>query len=177
VKAIIIPTLAAALIVAAAAGVAQTAPPAPLKTDTPFVTAQPEGQWLASWFIGQAVTNDAGATIGDINDLLFDKRGRISSAVIGVGGFLGMGEKSVAIPFDSLSFTTDAKGKRVVTSPLSKESLQAAPSFQPTEKTVYMRAREQAGELGQKAGEKAGELRDKAAKKIEDMRGERSSNK
>jgi hypothetical protein len=87
-----------------------------------------------------------------------------------------MGEKSVAIPFDSLSFTTDAKGKRVVTSPLSKESLQAAPSFQPTEKTVYMRAREQAGELGQKAGEKAGELRDKAAKKIEDMRGERSSN-
>jgi hypothetical protein len=69
------------------------------------------------------------------------------------------------------------KGKRVVTIPLSKESLQAAPSFQPTEKTVYMRAREQAGELAKKAGEKAGELRDKAANKIEDMRGERSSNK
>jgi hypothetical protein len=97
--------------------------------------------------------------------------------VIGVGGFLGMGEKNVAIPFDSLSFTTDAKGKRVVTIPLSKQNLQAAPSFQPTEKTVYMRAREKADELGQKAGEKAGELRDKAAKKIDDMRGERSSNK
>jgi hypothetical protein len=96
VKAIIIPTLAAALIVASAAAVAQTAPPAPLTTDNPFVTAQGEGQWLASWFIGQTVTNHAGETIGGVNDLLFDKSGRISSAVIGVGGFLGMGEKNVA---------------------------------------------------------------------------------
>lgn len=165
-KVTLIPALAAALIVASAAGVAQTAPPATSKSDTPFVMAQPEGQWLASRFIGQAVTNQAGETIGDINDLLFDKSGRISAAVIGVGGFLGMGEKSVAVPFGSLSFTADATGKRIVTIPLSKEHLQAAPSFQPTEKTVYMRAKEQAGEL-----------RDKAAKKIEDMRGERRDNK
>jgi hypothetical protein len=176
-KATIIPALAAALIVASAAGLAQTAPPATQKTDTPFVTVQPEGQWLASRFIGQAATNPAGETIGDINDLLFDNSGRISTAVIGVGGFLGMGEKSVAIPFASLSFTADAKGKRIVTIALSKERLQAAPSFQPTEKTLYMRAKEQAGEIGQKASEKAGELRDKAAKKIEDMRGERSDSK
>jgi hypothetical protein len=176
-KTIIIPALAAALIVSSVAGVAQTPPTATEKPNTPFVTTQPEGQWLASWFIGQSVINRAGETIGDINDVLFDKSGSISSAVIGVGGFLGMGEKNVAIPFDSLSFTTDAKGKRVVTIPLSKENLHAAPSFQPTEKTVYMRAREKADELGQKAGEKAGELRDKAAKKIDDMRGERSSDK
>ena len=37
-------------------------------------------------------------TIGDINDLLFDKSGKVSAVVIGVGGFLGVGEKSVAIP-------------------------------------------------------------------------------
>jgi sporulation protein YlmC with PRC-barrel domain len=177
VKAIIIPTLAAILIAASAAGTAQTAPPTPMKTDTPFVTAQSEDQWLASLFFGQAVINNASETIGDINDLLFDKSGRISTAVIGVGGFLGMGEKSIAVPFAELSFTADAKGKRVVTLAMSKESLQAAPSFQPTEKTLYMRAKDRAGEIGRKAANKAGELRDQAAKKIDDMRGERSDHK
>jgi sporulation protein YlmC with PRC-barrel domain len=170
-KATVTAAFAAALIVASAAGFAQTSPPASTKTDTPFLTVQPQGQWLASRFIGQAVTNQAGENIGDINDVLFDKSGRISIAVIGVGGFLGLGEKSVAIPFSSLSFTADAAGKRVVTIPLSKEGLLAAPTFQPTEKTVYMRAKEGAADMGHKAIDKAGELKDKAAQKIDDMKG------
>lgn len=170
-KTTVIPALAAAVMLASAAGFAQTAPQAGTSADTAFVTAQPQGQWLASRFVGQAVTNQAGQNIGDINDLLFDKTGRISAAVIGVGGFLGMGEKSVAIPFGSLAFTADATGKRVVTIPFSKEQLQVAPTFQPTEKTAYMRAKEQASEMGQKAIDKASELKDKAGQKIEDMRG------
>jgi sporulation protein YlmC with PRC-barrel domain len=171
-KTIIIPTLAAALIAASAAGLAQTSPQAVPVADTPFVTTQAEGQWLASLFFGQVVTNEAGETVGDINDLLFDKNGRISTAVVGVGGFLGVGEKSIAVPFAALSFKADGKGKRVVVLAMSKESLQAAPSFQPNEKTLYMRAKERASEIGRKAGDKAGELRDQAARKIEDMRGE-----
>jgi sporulation protein YlmC with PRC-barrel domain len=170
-KTTVITALAAAAIFASAAGFSQTAPPVATNADTRFVTIQPEGQWLTSRFFGQAVTNQAGQNIGDINDLLFDKAGRISTAVIGVGGFLGMGEKSVAIPFGSLSFTADATGKRVVTIAFSKEQLQAAPSFQPTEKTVYMRAKEQASDMGHKAMEEARELKDKAGQKIEDMRG------
>jgi len=170
-KSAVIPALAAAVILASAAGFAQTAPLPGTRADTAFVTVQAQGQWLTSRFVGQAVTNQAGENIGDINDLLFDKAGRISTAVIGVGGFLGMGEKSVAIPFGSLAFTADAAGKRVVTIPLSKEQLQAAPSFEPTERTAYMRAKEQASEIGHKAIDKAGELKDMAGKKIEDMRG------
>ena len=170
-KATVTAAFAAALIFASAAGFAQTAPPAGTKADAAFITIQPQGQWLASRFVGQAVTNQAGENIGDINDVLFDKTGRISTAVIGVGGFLGMGEKSVAIPFGSLSFTADATGKRVVTIPLSKEQLQSAPSFQPTEKTAYMRAKEGAADMGHKAIDKASELKDKAGQKIEDMRG------
>lgn len=170
-KTTVITTLAAAVIFASTAGFAQTTPPASPKTNTAFVTKQPDGQWLASRFVGEAVINQAGQDVGDINDLLFDRSGRISTAVIGVGGFLGMGEKSVAIPFGSLSFTRDAAGKRVVTIPFSKGQLQTAPSFQPTEKTVYMRAKEQASELGHKAMEEARELKDKAGQKIEDMRG------
>jgi hypothetical protein len=170
-KAPVTAAFAAAFLLASTAGFAQTVPPASTRTDAQFVTVQPEGQWLGRRFIGQAVTNQAGETIGDVNDVLFDKAGRISTAVIGVGGFLGMGEKNVAIPFGSLSFSADARGKRVVSIPLSKERLQAAPSFQPTEKTVYMRAKEQASDMGHKALDEARELKDLAAQKIEDMRG------
>ena len=106
-----------------------------------LATVQPAGQWLAKQFIGQAVTNPTGERIGDINDLLFDKSGRIANVVVGVGDFLGIGEKNVAIPYSSLVITADADGKRVVSVPLSKERLVAAPEFRPTEKTVYIAPR------------------------------------
>jgi hypothetical protein len=160
-------TLAAAL--AAALLFAPTSSFAQAKTQN-FVTVQPAGQWLASQFIGQPVTNEAGESIGNINDLLFDKSGRVGNVVIGVGGFLGIGEKNVAMAYDALSITADANGKRVVQIAVSKAQLQSAPDFKATEKTVYMRAKERAGDLGQQAVDKAGELKDKASKKIEDMR-------
>ena len=126
-----------------------------------FVAQQPAGESLASMFVGQDVTNAAGDKVGDIRDLLFDKSGRITMAVIGVGGFLGLGEKYVAVPFGALTITSGAKGERIVTAALSKEALQNAPEFKPTEKTTFMKARETAGEL-----------MDQAGKKIEDMRRE-----
>jgi hypothetical protein len=163
--------LAAALVATSAAALAQTTPPSTTTaTDTQFVTVQPQGEWLASLFIGQPITNQAGETVGYVNDLLLDKTGRISTVVIGVGGFLGIGEKNVAIPFGSLSFTADPKGNRVVMAPLSREALQAAPEFKATEKSVYMRAKETAAEMGHKAIDKARELGDKAGKKIDEMR-------
>jgi hypothetical protein len=127
-----------------------------------FVTLQPAGQWLSSQFIGQRVANDAGETVGNISDLLFDKGGRIVNVVIGVGGFLGIGEKNVAMPYTALSITADANGKRVVKLAVSKEQLKAAPDFKATEKTVYMRAKEKAGKMGEQALEKARELRERA---------------
>ena len=154
----------AALVLVSPLAIAQSVTP-----DT-FVTVQPAGQWLASQFIGQAVTNEAGERIGDINDVLFNKRGQIANVVIGVGGFLGMGEKNVGVPFSTLSITADGNGRRVVTVPLSKDRLLAAPDFRPTEKTTYMRAKEQAGEMSHKAMEKARELADTAGKKIDDMK-------
>jgi sporulation protein YlmC with PRC-barrel domain len=162
--------LATALLLGPATGWSQTG-----KSEG-FVTVQPAGQWLVSQFIGQRVTNDAGEQIGNINDVLFDKSGQISTAVIGVGGFLGIGEKNVAVPFGSLSITADADGKRVLSVPLSKDRLQAAPDFKPTEKTVYMRAKEQASEMGQKAIDTAKELKDKAGKTIEGMKSEPKNN-
>ncbi len=138
---------------------AQTAStPEPMPT---FISQQPVGEWRASLFSGQDVTYAAGEKAGDVSDLLFDKSGRITGVVIGVGGFLGLGEKHIAIPFDALTITTDANGERIVLVGLTKDVLDDAPEFKPTEKTTFMKARE-----------KAGELIDQASKKIEEMRRE-----
>jgi hypothetical protein len=160
---------ALALLTSSAPGIAETGKDS-------FVTVQPAGQWLASQFMGQAVTNDAGENIGNITDLLFDKSGSVANVVIGVGGFLGIGEKNVALPYRALSVTADSDGKRVIKLATSKEQLKAAPDFKATEKTVYMRAKEEATEIGQKAVNAAKDLKDKAAKKMEDMKGEPKSN-
>jgi hypothetical protein len=137
---------------------------------TPFIVQQPAGEWLTSLFIGQQVSNPAGETVGDINDLLFDKSGRVTVAVLGVGGFIGIGDKSVGIPFSSLSFSTGKDGQRVVTVPLSQQALQVAPVFNATEKSTYTKLKEKAEDLGHKAVEKASEIKGQAAKKIEDMK-------
>jgi hypothetical protein len=49
--------------------------------------------------------------VGDIDDVLVDRDGKIQAVVIGVGGFLGMGEKDVAIPFAELQWTSDEEAR------------------------------------------------------------------
>jgi len=75
-----------------------------------FVARQEMGQMLASKLIGTTVVSQNNETIGDVNDVLFDRGGQVMAAVIGVGGFLGIGEKDVAVPFQQLEFiaNTDA---------------------------------------------------------------------
>jgi hypothetical protein len=139
-------------------------------TSVPFVTEQPTNEWLARVFLGQAVHNDAGEVIGDIRDLVFDHSGRISTAVIGVGGYLGMGEKWVGVAFKSLTYKTGGKGERVIAVALTKEDLVKAPAFVATEKTAMDSAKEKASQLGHETADKAVELKDKAVQKYEDMR-------
>jgi sporulation protein YlmC with PRC-barrel domain len=136
----------------------------------PFVTQQSANEFLARVFIGQAVHNTAGELLGDIKDLTFDRKGQISTVVIGVGGFLSIGEKSVGVPFSALSFKVGKDGERVVAVALTKQDLTQAPAFKPTEKTTFDRVKEQVTDLGQKAADKAVELKDQAAQKIEGMR-------
>src|ERR1700743_2815941 len=61
----------------------------------------------ASKVVGLNVYNDQNESIGSINDLLMDKSGNIKAAVIGVGGFLGVGEHLVAIPFEKIKFVNE----------------------------------------------------------------------
>lgn len=65
------------------------------------------GDWRASKIAGLNVYNDNNESVGSINDLLLDKSGSIKAVVIGVGGFLGVGEHLVAVPFDKVKFVSE----------------------------------------------------------------------
>jgi sporulation protein YlmC with PRC-barrel domain len=66
-----------------------------------------QGNWRASKVVGLSVYNDNNESVGSINDLLTDKSGKITAVVIGVGGFLGVGEHLVAVPFEKVKFSTE----------------------------------------------------------------------
>ena len=90
-------------------------------------TTNYSGQISASELLNENVVNDANEKVGDINDVLIDSKGKVAAVIVGVGGFLGMGEKDVALTFDQLSFATDSNDPLVVKTNATKESLQAAP--------------------------------------------------
>ena len=64
-----------------------------------------KGDWRASKVIGLNVYNDQNQNVGSINDLLMDKTGAVKGAVLSVGGFLGMGSRYIAIPYEKLKFS------------------------------------------------------------------------
>jgi sporulation protein YlmC with PRC-barrel domain len=66
-----------------------------------IVAEQKADQWLASEFIGTDVIGADNIKIGDVNDILFDRDGKVVGYIIGVGGFLGIGAKNVALTPDS----------------------------------------------------------------------------
>lgn len=134
-----------------------------------FVTEQPASEWRARLFVGAAVQNGQGEIVGNVNDLVFDRSGRISTVVLGVGGFLGMGEKNVGVPYSALTFKPGKDDARIIVVELSKDVLKAAPTYVTTEKTTMDAVKDKAAELGTKASDKAIELKDQAVKKVDDM--------
>jgi hypothetical protein len=97
-----------------------------------FVTKQSADQHLSSKFKGTDVIGADDAKIGDVSDLLFDKDRKIIAFIVGVGGFLGIGAKDVAI--DPASFQAvpgkDATDTKLRLS-MTKDELKAAPAFEP----------------------------------------------
>jgi sporulation protein YlmC with PRC-barrel domain len=86
---------------------AETASNKTAATDS-AVAAHKEGEWRASKLVGVNVYNDANEKIGDINDVILDKSGKVENVVLGVGGFLGMGEHYVAVAYDKLKWSNEA---------------------------------------------------------------------
>ncbi|MBM6592572.1 PRC-barrel domain-containing protein [Microvirga pudoricolor] len=74
-----------------------------------FMTKAEANQVMASKLIGTRVMGANNESIGDINDVIMDRSGQAVAAVVGVGGFLGIGEKDVAVPFSALEFQSEAQ--------------------------------------------------------------------
>src|SRR6266545_4560242 len=73
----------------------------------PEQNASTTGLWQGSKLIGMNVYNNSDEKIGDIKELMLDKSGKVDMAVIGVGGFLGMGTHDVAVKFSELKFVDE----------------------------------------------------------------------
>jgi ribosomal 30S subunit maturation factor RimM len=82
--------------------------------------------------MGQAVYTAANENIGAISDLIMNKELDNIVAVVGVGGFLGIGEKDVAIPISEIQVIKDADNALHLTVSASKEQLEALPAFDRT---------------------------------------------
>lgn len=149
-------TVAAAAI---AGGIAmQTTPAAAVS----FVSTQATGEQSTSSLIGLKVENSTGENLGDINYLVINDSGAVSTVVIGVGGFLGVAEKNVGVPYADISITTNKDGKRVAVLSATKENLTAAPAYVWTEKSTMETIKEGASDLADRAKKAATDATEKA---------------
>jgi hypothetical protein len=105
---IISKSLASVLVITALSAGAVAAQTATSRTDAAVAsTDHREGEWRASKLIGVNVYNEANEKIGDISEIILDKSGKTATVIIGVGGFLGMGEHYVAVAYDKLKWVNE----------------------------------------------------------------------
>jgi sporulation protein YlmC with PRC-barrel domain len=80
---------------------------------TDWLTKEAAGEWRASRMVGLNVYNDENEKIGSIAELIVDRSGKLEAVVVGAGGFLGLGERDVAIPYGRISwvFTPVGRGR------------------------------------------------------------------
>ena len=110
-----------------------------------LLTTVPNSGVTVSEYYKQSVYDTKDNKIGDVNDVLLDKSGQVSAVILGVGGFLGIGEKDVAVPFNAIKIT-EKDGNRYLVMDASKEALQSATGYTyDRTKRVWMPATKQSG--------------------------------
>ena len=108
--------------------------PAASTSSAKFVNSQRQDQYLASKFKGTDVVGSDSQKIGDVSDILFDKDGKIEAYVVGVGGFLGIGAKDVALAPTAFEVVAGDKSKNEsdkLKLSMTKEELKQAANFEP----------------------------------------------
>lgn len=95
---------------------------------TTTMTAAPSESWTVTNYYKQNVYDPKESKIGTVDDVLVDKSGKVTGLVVGVGGFLGAGEKDVIVPFTSVK-TQKKDDKWWLTLDETKDSLKGAPGF------------------------------------------------
>jgi sporulation protein YlmC with PRC-barrel domain len=120
-------------------------PPADMK----FLEVQDETQFLADEeVIGKNVVNVMDEEVGTIADLVMDQEKKLVGVVLSVGGFLGVGDKWVAVSVDQIDFPTDEQPARLLVA-VTEEQLKNAPDFMTREAVEAEKAAEQAQEQQQ----------------------------
>jgi sporulation protein YlmC with PRC-barrel domain len=150
--------VSAAALLTAGAAIAQTTPPAapeaPVMPQTtpapdaaaPAVTApetaapaevvqetDPLGGMTAEELVGRSVVDTAGNSVGEVNDLMLDAENKVASVMIDVGGFLGIGERTVALEASSLTVQEGEDGDLVTS--MTKEQIEALPAYEKVDDT------------------------------------------
>jgi hypothetical protein len=129
----------------------EAAPPA----DMEFIQVQDEAQFLADEeVIGKDVVNVMDEKVGTITDLVMDQEQKLVGVVLSVGGFLGIGDKWVAIPVDQIDFPTAEQPARLLVA-VTEEQLKNAPDFMTREE---VQAEEEAAQAEQQALEQQPQL-------------------
>jgi hypothetical protein len=110
----------------------QPAPPAATTSKAQVITEQKSDQLLASKLKGTDVIGSNNEKIGDVNDMLFDKDGKILAYVVGVGGFLGIGSKDVALsPMSFKVVPANERESMKLQLAMTKDELKTAADFKP----------------------------------------------
>ena len=104
-------------------------PGAPKSADLVVATVKQQGGLRAAKLIGSAVYNDQNEKVGSVDDLIIKQGDQVVMAVISVGGFLGIGNKLVAIPYHQLHIENGQGGIKVTMPGASKDALNAMPTF------------------------------------------------
>ena len=115
---------------AATTGQGSTASTSSMSGSQQFVSSQQTNQWLSSKFIGIDVVGADDKKIGDVSDVLFDQQGKIEAYVIGVGGFLGIGAKDVALAPSAFQPVKDNNNNERLKLSMTKDQLEKAPAFE-----------------------------------------------
>lgn len=88
---------------------------------------QAANEWRVDWITGTTVNAPDGTSIGSINDVIINgETGEMKAVIVGVGGFLGIGEKQIALPWADLTINSDAQE---ITADLTREEADAAPEY------------------------------------------------
>ncbi len=141
-----------------------------LAGNTTFLTAQDPGDWASHRLVGTKVFDGTGAKLGDINDVILDVNGQAAAVVIGVGGYLGFNEKSVAVPFYQIQIGDVVGGSRVIVLNATKAELKAAPPYTITDPSKTDRLKKLAKNWGSKVKDYTMELSKKATDKAKEMK-------
>ena len=88
----------------------------------------PPESWTITNYYKQDVYDNSQNTVGKIDDVLIDKSGKITALIVGVGGFLGIGEKDIALPFSAVK-AEKKNDKWYLTVEQTKDSLKSAPGY------------------------------------------------